>query len=651
MGKRYNVVILPHDKEVRCEGGADVLSVLHDAGVGINSACGGEGTCGGCQVEVREADFEVDARAEVNGKKGRFLACQLTVEGDLTVYVPPESRVTRQQILLDSSEKQDDDLLTQHRPSLQEVEKSPLVKSERVQLEPPSLQDNTSDTDRLRRHLKQLGRDGKVVFSHSSLSELADVLRDNDWHVDVNLTEMDGFSEITRVSPPTDAADYGLAVDVGTTTVAAQLVDLDAGDPVLSMGAYNQQGRFGDDVISRINYASSHDEGIDQLQEALICTVNELTDKMSSEVGIVPEDIQMMVCAGNTTMIHTLCGIDPNNIRRDPYIPTFSAPPALSAEQLGLNVHPAARVFAFPAVGSFVGGDVVSGVLASGLHKSAEMTLYIDIGTNGELVVGNQDLLMACSASAGPAFEGGGITWGMRAMDGAIQEVKIDPDTLVVRCQTINNLAPVGICGTGLIDLLATMQKSGIINRSGKFNEDLEHPRLRDSEEGLEFVLVWAEHAGVDDDIVITSGDIKNLMRSKAAIYAGVQMLLKNLSMEPSFIQRVLIAGGFGNFLDLEAAIHIGMFPDIPRDRFKFIGNGALIGASQAVISADALRQGEELASGMTYLELSSKEQAGEFMDEFVAAQFIPHTDLDAFPTAADNGMKNNARKDGDANE
>ncbi len=626
-----------------------MLKVLQDGDIPIRSVCGGEGTCGSCQVRVAYSEAEEQLTEE--------LACQLSVDDDMWVTVLPESRISEHQILLSRAEA-DEATLSREGPLKEEVSVDPLLQRESLSLTPPSLTDNTSDLDRVCRELIRETEAKQVTATLDVVKTIAPVLRRCDWNPQVSWMDLpDGPSEIIEVEGPTDDACYGLALDIGTTTVVAELVDLSNGREVASAGEYNRQGQFGEDVISRINYSASRDDGPATLQRAVIETVNELLAELISRTDTDPDSIRLVVCSGNTTMIHTLCGLDPNNIRKDPYIPTVSSPPPFSARQLGLDVHQSARVLAFPAVGSFVGGDVVAGVLASGLHEREELTLYVDIGTNGEIVLGNSEFLMTCSASAGPAFEGGGIRHGMRAMDGAIERIQVSPDDLEVYCQTVGDVPPIGLCGTGLIDTLATLQQTGVINRSGRFSDDMQHPRLRESEEGLEFVLVWEKQAGIGDDIVITSGDIKHLMRSKAAIYAAIRMLLQNVGMEESIIQRVLIAGGFGNYLDLESAVAIGLFPDLPRDRFRFVGNGALLGAVEGVVSGQSWHEATGLASKMTYLELSAESQAGEFMDEFVAAQFIPHTDLSLFPSVEAEGegvqltSSEETEENGDTNE
>ncbi len=651
MDTHCTVTLLPEGdlaESIDCSQGERLLEVLHRAGIVIKTLCGGAGTCGRCLVVVEEGRVESTDKGATLSKEqldeGLSLACQLRVAGDASIRIPAFSLLTQHRILLDGPPGEEETLLSDQTEDVDErISVDPLHQRRVLSLEPPSLTDNTADLDRLRRELGAIT--GQVHFSMGRplLSRLAAQLRDDDWEVAVSWTDLFTHGEIAEVAPADEEAPiYGIAVDIGTTTVVAQLVDLSTGAALAVRGQYNRQASFGDDVIARINHASQTPTGIEELHRAVVETINRLIDEILDETGSDPDQVRVMVCAGNTTMIHTLWELDPNPIRRHPYTPTVGAPPPVRASELNLSAHSDAWVFALPAVGSFVGGDVVAGVLATGISQRNEMTLFVDIGTNGEIVLGSGDFLMGCSASAGPAFEGGGISCGTRAVDGAIEGVQVSSEGEEVYCQTIGDRLPVGLCGTGLIDTLATLEQVGVINRSGQFNTQLDTPRLRSNGEDQEFVLVWAEQAGIDRDIAITSADISNLMRAKAAVYAAIKMLLNNLSMQEEMIDQVLIAGGFGNKLNIDAAIAIGLLPDLPRERFRFVGNSALHGARQGLLSREAMGEAQELAQMMTYLELSSEDQAGAFMDQFVAAQFIPHTDLDLFPSVQRDGKSVN---------
>ena len=636
MGNQCEIFIKPGEKSFTCGEGDNLFEALQEEGIQLRAECGGAGTCGNCQVKIMQDDnFSYEGGQVLDSEKrekGYYLACQVHVEGDLHIHIPASSLISGQQVLLEGEEEKD---YLEHTLSRElDVEISPLYRRDKVDLPAPSLQDNTSDLERLRRVLRQEKEEIRYSIDRFLLGELAEELREGDWQITVDSADFISQRKILDFAEEGDY--YGIAVDIGTTTTAASLIDVKEGREIARAGEYNHQARYGDDVIARINYASKNEGGVKAVHEAVIETINELIDKVCRRAEISRENICFMVTAGNTTMMHTLYGVNPNYIRRSPFTPTFSQAPPLQARELGLNIAEKAPIYSFSAIGSFVGGDIISGVLASRLHEQEKLTMLIDIGTNGEVVVGNSDFLIACSASAGPAFEGGGITHGVRAMPGAIEQVQItaDYEPLV---STIENEAPLGICGTGLIDLISTLQQAGIINRSGNYNKELDIDRLRQrAEDNMEFVLVWEEEADIEEDITLTEHDIKHVLRSKAAIYAAIRIILERLSFTEEMIQQVFIAGGFGNYLNVEAAIRLGLFPDLDRDRFSFIGNSSLQGARRAVLSGEEFREAREIASRMTYLELSSEEHSGDFMDEFVAAQFIPHTDISLFESVTD---------------
>jgi len=639
MVKSCEVTVNPGNNILKIRPGENLLKILQEAEYDLQVDCGGQGTCGRCQVRIDEGEefsYSGELLSASRLEEGFRLACQLEVEGDLEITIPESSLLAGQQILVGS--EKEDNYLEMQEVSEKPREINPLLSSRSLKLNPPSLQDNTADLDRIYRELA-----GESGFTDYRLElelvrGLPELLRENNWEIKVQQADLLTHQEIIEASSPEAGTGYGLAVDIGTTTVVAALLDLEDGSEAARRGEYNRQSRYGEDVISRINYASKNEKGVEEVNQALIETINELTAELLSQNEIESNQIKMLMMAGNTTMIHTLMGVDPNNIRRSPFVPNFFMPPVVRAGELGLEALFQAPVYCFPAVGSFVGGDITSGILASRLHRNEDLTMLIDIGTNGEIVVGNQSLLIACSASAGPAFEGGGISCGIRAMEGAIEQVNFTDD-YELHYRTIGSKPPRGVCGSGLIDLLATMQERGIINRSGRYNRELESDRLRQREdETYEYLLVPAEETDVGEDLVFSENDIKHLLRSKGAVYAGIKIMLDRLSLEEQMLEKVYIAGGFGNYLNVEASIRIGLLPDLPRERFEFIGNSSLKGARRAVLNGEAFKESLDLASRMTYLELSSDENSKDFMDEFIAAQFIPHTDLSLFPSLEEKG-------------
>jgi len=628
---KYRVTFLPDNRTVEVEEGLDLLRVAAMAGIELKSSCGGEGTCGRCAIAIKEGKALVGQGnlSRKNREAGYVLACRTLVQGDLVVEIPAGSRMAEHQVLMEKIEKKE--ILT-------EVEKDPLEKyglqpfsrKVTVKLSEPTIYENASDLSRLVLALQPVTGLDEIGISLPALRTLPQVLRQSNWEVTVTLVEQDGRGEIIQVEPgPASKPSYGLAVDIGTTTVVVLLVDTSTGLTIDRAGTHNKQFRFGDDVITRIIYATEEPNGQAELQKAVIDTINELVDRLLEKNGLTPNDIHSVVTAGNTTMAHLFLGIWPGYIRLEPYIPAASVFPVVRGKDLGLHVHPEALVLTYPAVASYVGGDIVSGALVVDIANADELTLFIDIGTNGEMVLGNKDLLVSAACSAGPAFEGGGISFGMRATPGAIQRMEIDPN-LEVKLDTIGGDAPMGICGTGLVDSLAKLREAGIIDRTGKFLPGVNGARRRESNEGPEFVLAWAKDSGLGKDIVITEADVKNVMRAKGAIFAGIRSLLQTVEMPVEAIERIYIAGGFGNFLNLRDSIEIGMLPDVPAERYAFVGNTSVKGARLALLSQRAFREGLELAKKMTYIELSL---GTVFMDEFTLALFLPHTNLELFPS------------------
>jgi len=411
--------------------------------------------------------------------------------------------------------------------------------------------------------------------------------------------------------------------------VVVYLVDFNDGRVIDTASAYNAQISCGEDVISRIIY-SQRGDGLAHLQRLVIGTINDLLAEMAGRNKIRLTEINEVTVAGNTTMTHLFLGLDPKYIREEPYIPTVSTPPRVSAAELGLRVNPQASIYCMPSVGSYVGGDITSGVLSSGLFITDKLTLFIDIGTNGEMVLGNKDWLLACACSAGPAFEGGGVRHGMRATAGAIEDIWIHRRTFEPTFRTIGNRPALGICGSGLIDLLAEMFITGVIDKSGRINRTLPTPRVRMGEHGPEYVVAWAAETGLGHDIVITEPDINNLLRAKAAIYAGFSVLCRSVGINLADVEQILIGGAFGQYINVEKAIQIGLLPDMPWEKFKYLGNTSALGAYTALLCTDMRREVVDIAKKMTYLELSAD---NTFMDEYTSALFLPHTNLDAFPS------------------
>ncbi|MGQ9629271.1 MAG: ASKHA domain-containing protein [bacterium] len=620
--ERFEVLFLPDNKRIRVDRGENLLSVALSAGVFVNSVCGGVGVCGKCKLIIRRGDVECDPSALISGPPEDsakvVLACKSHVMSNLVVEVPFESKVKSFRVLTEGLEEE-----------ILKGEADPLVQKRTFKLSPPSLVDNSSDQQRLIRAMRKVADDMSIRIDLAELRKLPKILRQNDWKVTTTFADTGGVIDILRIQSE-DGNNLGLAIDVGTTTVVVCLVDLRRMETIDIRSSYNGQMIYGEDVITRIIHASEMG-GLGGLHRAIVDTINNLVEDLIRANGVNPDDIDAIVCAGNTVMTHFLLSLDPSHIRREPYTPVANFFPIIRADRIGINVNRHAVLYCMPAVSGYVGGDITAGVISCGIADSDNLSILIDIGTNGEIVLGNRDWLISCSCSAGPAFEGSGIRFGMRATQGAIERIDVDPQgELAFRISTIGGVKPRGICGSGLIDALAVLLETGTIDRTGKINPDLPTPRVRRGDEGLEFVLVWGRDTEGGNDIVLTNADIENLIRSKAAVYAGLRILLRHVGMELPQVERIFIGGGFGNYINMERAIQIGLLPDVERERFRFIGNSSLAGAKAALLSKSARDKAEEIASKMTYIELSVD---SAFMDEYVSAMFLPHTNLDLFPS------------------
>lgn len=622
----YSVLFQPDNKKITVAAGTDLLTAARLADASLKCGCGGEGTCGKCLVRVASGCAIADGPP---GRDGLSVACRTRVAGDLVVEIPAASRLDGQRVLIDAPANACPAVGSQTFPF------DPVCKKVTLALPPPSLADATGDAGRLALAFKRAtGLEASLELPE--LRALPAAARAGGWNVDITYDAADGCARLIAIEPTGAASGlWGLAVDVGTTTVAVYLIDLASGCVVGKGGSHNRQAAYGDDVITRIIHADEADAGLAELQQAVVATINELAAGLAAKARITAGDIRSVVVAANTTMTHLLLALPPENIRREPYVPAASHFPPVRAGELGLAVHPRAVVHCLPAVASYVGGDIVAGVGVSGMVEEEPLTLFLDIGTNGELVLGNRDWLVSCACSAGPAFEGAGITHGMRASPGAIAGLAIDKDTYEVTYRTVDGLPPQGLCGSGLIDALAKLRQAGVIDRAGQL-QDLPTPRLRRGQTGREFVLAWAGKT-VASDIVLTEADIKNLLRAKAAVYAGVRSLLKMVELDMQAIERVYIAGGFGSYLNIADAVNIGLLPDLPAAEYVFLGNAAVQGANAALTSAAAFAAAEELADKMTYIELSA---GNLFMEEFISALFLPHTDLSLFPSVGENPKK-----------
>jgi len=634
--KEYKVLFKPEGKEIHIKEGETILEAANQAGVYINSECGGEGVCVRCKVQVIEG--KVDKKSvsmtflnpdEI--QQGYILACQTPIYSDLAISVPSQAALEGEQILktgitlsYSSPEKVEKEFTDQREVSYYH----PLTRKTFLKLPPPDLNDTLPDQERLFREIKKKEEVANLDISLPCLRSLPTLLRQSNWEITVTSWEQNGTTEIIHVEPGnTSMNNFGIALDVGTTTVVAELVNLGTGEVMGVSGTHNKQISYGEDVITRIIFACTKD-GLSPLNNAIIENVNQLIKQLVNENGIKKEQITGIVAAGNPTMIHLLLGLNPCSIRLEPYIPASNTYTPIRASDLGIDILPQAVIICTPGVSSYVGGDISAGVLSSGMNNSSQISALLDLGTNGEIALGNNDWLVCCSASAGPAFEGGGLRCGMRATTGAIQKVIIED--VEVKLSIIGGNKARGICGSGLIDLIAELFLNDIIDPAGKFHPDSDNPRVRHREEESEFILVFANESDTGKDIVFTETDIGNVIKSKAAVLSAAKVLIESVGMSFQDLDRIFVAGGFGNYLNIERAITIGLLPDIPLDKIQFIGNSSLSGARMGLLSRYAFEEAKLIARKMTYFELSVNPQ---FMDEFIAAMFLPHTNLNLYPS------------------
>ncbi|MBF0568444.1 MAG: DUF4445 domain-containing protein [Nitrospirae bacterium] len=608
-------------------GNSTIYETLKANGVFLVSPCGGKGTCGKCQVKVISGGATVKSYGKLGQQErhdGITLACQTSATSDLHIEIPEHSKLVLGGKIAVSIFKDTVAYLQSYGVSI-----DPLAKRVSLTLPPPSIQDNIGDLQRLCRSLEEMGITN-MRFAHKFVSTLMETLREGGFNTIVSYSKQnDTVCDAISAYPPAHPnGRFGLAIDIGTTTVVVYMVDI-ANGAVIDIGStYNSQTKYGDDVITRIVHATEGG-GLADLRNTVVGDINTIIDFQCGKHNIESRHVEAAVISGNTTMTHIFWGLNPASIREDPYIPTVNYYPLWHGSQARLAINQQAAVYTAPSVASYVGGDIVTGILASKMHRSPGISLFMDIGTNAEVAIGNDEWIMTAACSAGPCFEGGGIKFGMRATQGAIESIKIDPATLTPSVSVIGGGVPTGICGSGMIDAIVELYKHGIINQKGVFNP-AKTPLVREGEDGLEF-LIYRDIIQ-QRDIVLTTVDMENLIRAKAAIFAGVSLLLREAGLTLDVLERVYVAGGFGNSLNIEKAVMLGMIPDLPSDKYIFLGNTSIIGAYLTLMSDTLRGELESIASRMTYIELSV---VGGYMDEYMSAMFIPHTDLSKFPSVA----------------
>lgn len=633
---KCTVTFLPHQRSTVVSAGESIIRAALQAGVHINASCGGEGVCGKCRILLETGGVDggfSDRLSEEDAAKGYRLACLAKVTEDVTVRIPVESAMDRSVMNLQATPRR---TATIQHPDFESLREEglfiPPVEKLFVTLPPPDAVNNMPDVTRLVEHLKQELNEHKLELTLPVIRKLPGLLRANDWQVTVTIIRAvrdDGKNVIQNVQAGDRTMhNYAVALDIGTTTVYGQLIDLATGQCLAEAGDFNGQISYGEDVITRIMYAEKPG-GLAKLHEVVTGTINGVLRKIIGQSKVDREDISTITIAGNTTMTQLFLEVEPRNIRRAPYVPAATLYPPFSARSVGLDLNDHAVALIFPQISSFVGGDIVAGVMGSGMYRDERLTLFLDIGTNAELVIGNKDWLACTACSAGPAFEGGGIEFGMRAAKGAIEDFSIDPLTYEPMIFTIGDVRPKGICGSGLITMVAVMFEMGVINNRGKFNRDLGTDRIRCTNDIWEYVVAWKDVSQIDRDIVLTEPDLDNLIRAKGAIYSGCMTLLAEVGLTMDVVERIILAGGFGSYIDLEKAMTIGLLPEIDPDRVTFIGNGSLMGSRMSSLTNRIRKDIVAVTRQMTNFELS---ETPSYMDNYIAAMFLPHTEIEKFP-------------------
>ena len=622
------ITFKPSGKTIEVPNGSLLLDATKAAGISVEAPCGGHGICGKCLVRIQSGKVDFNNNGLVSEdliKEGFVLICKTKVQGE-PICVEVISQLDKEQgkfsKLSEDIRLIDNSLL----PNANDFEA--LVKRIPLTVLPPEVGDGLSDYDRFKNAVLMELKGQDIEVPLNILKGMPDTLRYNDGKITLTYFEKNSIIYIVDIGTDSLTVNYGIAIDIGTTTIAVQLISMSDGTILASKTDYNAQIECGLDVISRINYAKKPEKLI-ELKSKVLFTINNIINELASENGINKKCIYNASIAGNTTMVHLLLGIVPEYIRLEPYTPAVYSVPYYRAEELGLDINHNTFVYIAPSVGSYVGGDITSGLLCTELSTDSEdVCLFIDIGTNGELVLGNSDFLLGCACSAGPAFEGSGIENGMRASNGAIETVEVDKETGFAKCTTIGQALPIGICGSGIISLISELFSTGWIDAAGKLDRTRKSAFIEAQGKNGKYIIVPASESGNGKEIFITEADIDNFIRAKAAIFSACHIMLEKISMNFDSLSKIYIAGGFGRFLNIKNSKIIGLIPNLDEDRIKFIGNSSIIGAYMTLVSKKHRDKQVQIARRITYIDLSNEP---DYMSQYTAALFLPHTDLRLF--------------------
>ena len=618
--------------------GESLLEVARKTNVAIDAPCGGNGACGKCKVKLVGGTLDSKKTSHISDEEyaaGWRLACISKIIDDVEVLVPDIASAYKSRMkMADLSSAEEVKIFEELKEQIAEVgiELKNNLEVIDVTMSAPTLDDTMPDNERFTWAVEEVTGMDKIRVPYSVIKKMAHVFRASDFHVKAVIRKTDKDVFVYDVLPASEKPVVaGIAIDIGTTSVSAIIIDMLNGAVLAKGSAGNGQIRYGADVINRI-IESGKPGGREKLQDAIIKeTLNPLILNMCASAKIKPAQVYRLAIGANTTMNHLLMGVDADPVRMEPYIPTFFKTNSLFASDIGLKVNPDAHIILAPNIGSYVGGDITAGAFVSMIWNKPEFSIFIDLGTNGEIVFGNSDFLMSCACSAGPAFEGGDISCGMRATDGAIEAIKLDKETLEPTYSVIGDpgTKPVGLCGSGIIDMIAELFRCGVINPKGQIIR--EGRRIHRDEFGMgSYIIAFEEEAGSVKDVELTEADIDSFIRAKGAIFSAIRTMLSYCDFDISMIENVYVAGGIGSGINMGNAIEIGMFPDIPVEMYHYLGNTSLAGAYAMLYSTEAERKVYEIAQNMTYIELSN---VPTYMDEFVAACFVPHTDKSLFPS------------------
>lgn len=629
---QYKVVFNPFARTVTVPGGTTLLEAAMQAHIGLESPCGGDGICGRCKLIVTEGHVRGDVTGQLTRdeiRQGYVLACQTFVESNLVVEIPEKSRI-REMITID----QDAQRFRADRPGIKagEFARDPVIRKLFLKLATPTLHDNLPDCQRIQACVQKQTGISAIQTGLKIIQRMPALLRDNNFEVTATIGRRRGIAEMMAIEGgDTSDRNYAAVADLGTSTIVVHLVNLGDGQTIDAQACFNSQAVLGREVTARMIAAER--SGMEKLQELLVGDINRLIASLVQTNNVHLRDINAVVCAGNTAVTHFLLGLPTRNIRRAPYVDVSNELPPFRAAEVGIKINPRGLLFTIPGIGGWVGGDITAGILATGTYASEETILFIDVGTNGEIVLGNSDWLIACSASAGPALEGASVECGMMAECGAIEKVYLEDGE--IRFDVISGGPPDGICGSGIIDLVATLLRKEIIDRAGKFIAD-SHPALQ-FQDGLgRFILADARHSLRNHDIFISQTDIDNVITAKAAIFAASKIMLDRLDLKFSDVKRLYLAGGFGSNLNIENAIAIGLLPDLPPERVQYVGNTSIWGAKLAAISTEAFDQMREIVKKTTYYDLMG---ADDYVEQFQEAMFLPHTNIELFPSLLEGNL------------